>query len=243
MSLYVTPILPDELYHFGIKGQKWGRRRFQNEDMTWTAAGKERYGSASDGSHKVSSEEKKKTAVKDDNSGSSGNKKETAKKALKVGLAIAGTALAAYGTYKAVDYAKRKSQALEIGRRMVEQKAKSVGKNVADMYDAEIKKQYQEGLSSDSSLSPSMRKHIEDVASRNYMERATRAGIHKEQAKEALKRNTLKSDMERLGIAANKSKKSNLSRAAQKANKQIEALYNKEEQDYVTRQLKEKYNA
>ena len=33
-----------ELYHYGIKGQKWGVRGFQNADRTWTAAGKERYG-------------------------------------------------------------------------------------------------------------------------------------------------------------------------------------------------------
>ncbi len=33
------------LYHHGIKGQKWGVRRFQNEDGTWTEAGKKRYGS------------------------------------------------------------------------------------------------------------------------------------------------------------------------------------------------------
>lgn len=33
----------DEFAHFGIKGQKWGLRRFQNEDGTRTAAGKKRY--------------------------------------------------------------------------------------------------------------------------------------------------------------------------------------------------------
>lgn len=33
-----------ELYHHGIKGQKWGVRRFQNLDRTWTDAGKIRYG-------------------------------------------------------------------------------------------------------------------------------------------------------------------------------------------------------
>ena len=31
-----------ELCHFGIKGQKWGVRRFQNKDGTRTAAGKRR---------------------------------------------------------------------------------------------------------------------------------------------------------------------------------------------------------
>lgn len=35
-----------ELYHHGIKGQKWGVRRFQNEDGSLTAAGRQRYGSA-----------------------------------------------------------------------------------------------------------------------------------------------------------------------------------------------------
>ena len=35
----------NELYHFGIKGQKWGIRRFQNSDGSLTSAGKERYGS------------------------------------------------------------------------------------------------------------------------------------------------------------------------------------------------------
>lgn len=32
----------NELYHFGIPGQKWYRRRFQNEDGTYTEEGKER---------------------------------------------------------------------------------------------------------------------------------------------------------------------------------------------------------
>lgn len=32
----------DELYHHGIKGQKWGLRRYQNDDGTYTSEGKER---------------------------------------------------------------------------------------------------------------------------------------------------------------------------------------------------------
>lgn len=37
----------NELYHYGIKGQKWGRRRYQNEDGSLTPAGKQRYSDAS----------------------------------------------------------------------------------------------------------------------------------------------------------------------------------------------------
>lgn len=34
---------PNEFYHSGVKGQKWGQRRYQNPDGTLTAEGKARY--------------------------------------------------------------------------------------------------------------------------------------------------------------------------------------------------------
>lgn len=43
-SLSQSDIYTEELYHHGIKGQRWGVRRFQNEDGSLTEAGKKRYG-------------------------------------------------------------------------------------------------------------------------------------------------------------------------------------------------------
>lgn len=45
-----------ELYHWGIKGMKWGVRRYQNSDGSLTAAGKKRYAS-SDDVHNMSTDE------------------------------------------------------------------------------------------------------------------------------------------------------------------------------------------
>ena len=36
-------ISSEELYHHGIKGQKWGVRKYQNKDGSLTPAGRERY--------------------------------------------------------------------------------------------------------------------------------------------------------------------------------------------------------
>lgn len=54
----------NELKHYGVKGQKWGVRRYQNNDGTLTDAGKKRYGDggsgdggSSNGNHKKNNKE------------------------------------------------------------------------------------------------------------------------------------------------------------------------------------------
>lgn len=43
----LIPVYSDELYHHGIKGQKWGVRRYQNPDGSLTPEGIKRYGAQS----------------------------------------------------------------------------------------------------------------------------------------------------------------------------------------------------
>lgn len=54
------------LVHHGIKGQKWGLRRFQNEDGTLTAEGRERYGYGASARYNVG---EKTLTLKDDITG------------------------------------------------------------------------------------------------------------------------------------------------------------------------------
>lgn len=59
-------ISEDELYHYGVKGQKWGVRRFQNTDGSLTEAGKNRYKPFKSGVKKVSKGLKKYAAYRKD---------------------------------------------------------------------------------------------------------------------------------------------------------------------------------
>ncbi len=54
----------NELRHHGVKGQKWGVRRYQNADGSLTSAGRKRYGSGEKGSDKSEADGQKKAQTK-----------------------------------------------------------------------------------------------------------------------------------------------------------------------------------
>lgn len=55
------------LIHHGIKGQRWGVRRFQNEDGTLTNAGKKRYSTGEAGQYESRKTQKLKKAIDAEN--------------------------------------------------------------------------------------------------------------------------------------------------------------------------------
>lgn len=88
----------DVIYHHGILGQKWGIRRYQNEDGSLKAAGKKRYGDGPVGSNKKSYS--KKETTKSSHYKMSDETKSKLKKAAIAAGVVAAAGLAVYGGYK-----------------------------------------------------------------------------------------------------------------------------------------------
>jgi hypothetical protein len=92
---------PDYLAHFGIKGMKWGVRRYQNKDGSYTKQGLSRRYGASGGSRSGGSGGKGGSGKARGGSGSNTEaRKAKIKKAAKIAAATAGTAALAYGAYR-----------------------------------------------------------------------------------------------------------------------------------------------
>lgn len=149
----------DELYHHGIKGQKWGIRRFQNPDGSLTAAGKERYTfsdkdkaryqqlkskriknqfQATEQIRLHNKQQRLKNLSKEDmqkeikeHDAQVAKNKEKLKKAAIIGVAVAGTALAAYGAYKVGKLKIDRANAIIEGRKLC---TKQIADNERELY-------------------------------------------------------------------------------------------------------------
>lgn len=93
------------LAHYGVKGQKWGIRRYQNEDGSLTSAGKERYAVSLGGNRRFERKYKReasklaKLATRADietQNASAERHGKAAKTAARVGAAVLGTGAAAF---------------------------------------------------------------------------------------------------------------------------------------------------
>lgn len=181
----------DELYHYGVKGQQWGRRQYQNTDGSLTELGRQHYGygparqrmldaranyrsaqkawgkaydrgtSLRNWVDKDYSAKTSKEMVKTANAAekarqeykaakkeykNSDEHKARVKKAIKIGAAIAGTALVAYGAYKVSQVVRnrRAGQNLAATAKFQETLSKRYNDVIGNMNgrDSDISKKY-----------------------------------------------------------------------------------------------------
>lgn len=100
---YICPTNKD-LQHHGIMGMRWGVRRYQNEDGSYTSAGRDRYGiegTRKKSKHREALESKyKEKGLSQKDAESAADKRIKIEKGIAVGVGVAALAVASYVTYK-----------------------------------------------------------------------------------------------------------------------------------------------
>ena len=140
----------NELYHHGIKGQKWGVRRFQKKDGTLTTAGRKRQAKLEYDAERKAAKAKYRDAKRDITGSDPERNKKIAKRvaAAAIMTATVATAAALYAKNpKAVN-----DLVAKVGRKTVESlkkgktKAIELGKKYAKEAAAGAKEGFHEGL-------------------------------------------------------------------------------------------------
>ena len=131
MCGYVTPIRPDELYHHGVRGMKWGIRRFQNSDGTLTAAGKKRLSKLEGQEAKLAEKKAAVTGGKSASSSKAGtSKKKSVKDMTNEELETANRRMALELNYK-TQYSKLNPEKVSVGKKFVDKFAEKTLDSVA----------------------------------------------------------------------------------------------------------------
>lgn len=142
-KIYLRPVYSNELYHHGIKGQKWGVRRFQNPDGTLTARGRARY-SKGDIKYinKFEADMKRKGWKTESRSTNTGSPDITMKKDItsKIGNTITALAYECPGEHGLTSYDPKRGKYWEEGAKKVRAKVDDICKkatsNILREYDA-----------------------------------------------------------------------------------------------------------
>ena len=138
---------PNYLVHHGIRGQKWGIRRFQNDDGSVTPAGAERYyvggkgvAGSKGGETKVGKKSKPDSTGKVDSAQKKGMSQNT-KKALKIAGGVAAAAAVTAGAVLAAKYLKNQKLAAQKVAEIAERNARREAEAYYKMYqDIDVSK-------------------------------------------------------------------------------------------------------